>query len=331
MENDEYVRYNVIVIVRLPVLCRLFFCASCMASCLRKKGQASFVIGSFRPLDFGGAIISQPEDAFCIDISQSECYIVNNQLTKRLKTMKGGFSLLEVSGLSFHYQSHVPVLTDLTFSVSDGEIIGLLGKNGVGKTTTLKLILGLLPLEKGSICLGNYSLYRHPMQYRKQINYVSDSHDIYNNLTGKEYLNFIADMYEVPSETRGKIYTPLIEAFQVEKYLNSPIKKLSHGTKQKIAIIASLVNDPLLWVLDEPMMGLDVEAVQVLKELIKSRAACGKSVLFSSHILEICENLCDKIVIMQAGTIKKTIELRGNSSYILEDIYLEVVNDVPME
>ena len=239
--------------------------------------------------------------------------------------------MLEVSSLSFHYQSQVPVLTNLTFSVLDGEIVGLLGKNGVGKTTALKLILGLLPIEKGSVCLGNYSLDLHPMQYKKQMNYVSDSHHIYNNLTGKEYLNFIADMYEVSSETRGKIYTPLIEAFQVEKYLHRPIKKLSHGTKQKIAIIASLVNDPLLWVLDEPMMGLDVEAVQVLKELIKSRAACGKSVLFSSHILEICENLCDKIVIMQAGTIKKTIELRGNSSYILEDIYLEVVNDVPME
>ena len=240
--------------------------------------------------------------------------------------------MLEVSGLSFHYQPHVPVLTDLTFSVLDGEIVGLLGKNGVGKTTALKLILGLLPLEKGSVCLGNYSLDLHPMQYKKQMNYVSDSHDIYNNLTGKEYLNFIADMYEVPSETRSKIYTPLIEAFQVEKYLNSPIKKLSHGTKQKIAVIASLVNDPLLWVLDEPMTGLDVEAVQVLKDLIKSRAAYGKSVLFSSHILEICENLCDKIVIMQAGTLQKTIELRDNPSYIsLEDIYLEVVNDVPMD
>ena len=178
--------------------------------------------------------------------------------------------MLEVSGLSFHYQPQVPVLTELTFSVLDGEIVGLLGKNGVGKTTTLKLILGLLPIEKGSICLDSYSLDLHPMQYKKQISYVSDSHDIYNNLTGKEYLNFIADMYEVPSKTRGKIYTPLIEAFQVEKYLNSPIKKLSHGTKQKIAIIASLVNDPLLWVLDEPMTGLDVEAVQVLKKLINS-------------------------------------------------------------
>ena len=240
--------------------------------------------------------------------------------------------MLEVSGLSFHYQPHVPVLTDLTFSVLDGEIVGLLGKNGVGKTTTLKLILGLLPLEKGTICLGNYSLYLYPMRYKKQINYVSDSHDIYNNLTGKEYLNFIEDMYEVTSEKRGKSSTPLIEEFQVERFLHSPIKKLSHGTKQKITIIASLVNDPLLWVLDEPMAELDVEAVQVLKDLIKSRAAYGKSVLFSSHILEICENLCDKTVIMQAGTIKKTIELRDNSSYMsLEDIYLEVVNDVPMD
>ncbi len=239
------------------------------------------------------------------------------------------FFLLKVSGLSFHYQPQVPVLTDLTFAVLDGEIVGLLGKNGVGKTTTLKLILGLLPIEKGSIWLGNYSLEQHPMQYKKQISYVSDSHDIYNNLTGKEYLNFIADMYEVSSETRCKIYTPLIEAFQVEKYLNSPIKKLSHGTKQKIAIIASLVNDPLLWVLDEPMTGLDVEAVQVLKKLIQSRATFGKSVLFSSHILEICEKLCDKIVIMQAGMIKKTIELRDNPSETsLEDIYMEVVNDV---
>ena len=245
--------------------------------------------------------------------------------------MKGVFTLLNVSSLSFHYQPQVPVLTNLTFSVLDGEIVGLLGKNGVGKTTTLKLILGLLPIEKGSICLGSYSLDLHPLQYKKQISYVSDSHDIYNNLSGKEYLNFIADMYEVPSKTRGEIYTPLIEAFQVEKYLNSPIKKLSHGTKQKIAIIASLVNDPLLWVLDEPMTGLDVEAVQVLKKLIQSRATFGKSVLFSSHILEICENLCDKIVIMQAGMIKKTIELRDNPSETsLEDIYMEVVNDVPM-
>lgn len=105
------------------------------------------------------------------------------------------------------------------------------------------------------------------MQYKKIINYVSDNHDLYNNLTGNEYLNFIADMYEVPATIRKQIYIPLINEFQVEKYLSQPIKKLSHGTKQKIAIISSLVNDPILWVLDEPMTGLDVEAVQVLKKL----------------------------------------------------------------
>lgn len=234
--------------------------------------------------------------------------------------------MLQVSNLSFHYQPNVPVLTNLTFSVPDGEIVGLLGKNGVGKTTTLKLILGLLPIEKGTITLEKYSLDTHPLQYKKRINYVSDNHEIYNNLTGKEYLNFIADMYEVSTETRTKIYAPLIKVFQVEKYLNQPIKKLSHGTKQKIAIISSLVNDPQLWVLDEPMTGLDVEAVQALKKIIKSRKDSQKSVLFSSHILEICEKVCDKVAIMQSGTIKKTITLHENPLNItLEDIYIESV------
>ena len=234
--------------------------------------------------------------------------------------------MLQVSNLSFHYQPNITVLNNLTFSVPDGEIVGLLGKNGVGKTTTLKLILGLLPIEKGTITLGKYSLDTHPLQYKKRINYVSDNHGIYNNLTGKEYLNFIADMYEVSTETRTKIYAPLVKVFQVEKYLNQPIKKLSHGTKQKIAIISSLVNDPQLWVLDEPMTGLDVEAVEALKKLIKSRKDSQKSVLFSSHILEICEKVCDKVAIMQSGTIKKTITLHENPLNItLEDIYIESV------
>lgn len=234
--------------------------------------------------------------------------------------------MLQVSNLSFHCQPNITVLNNLTFSVPDGEIVGLLGKNGVGKTTTLKLILGLLPIEKGTITLGKYSLDTHPLQYKKRINYVSDNHGIYNNLTGKEYLNFIADMYEVSTETRTKIYAPLVKVFQVEKYLNQPIKKLSHGTKQKIAIISSLVNDPQLWVLDEPMTGLDVEAVQALKKIIKSRKDSQKSVLFSSHILEICGKVCDKVAIIQSGTIKKTITLHDNPPNItLEDIYIESV------
>lgn len=234
--------------------------------------------------------------------------------------------MLQVSNLSFHYQPSTPILTNLTFSVPDGEIVGLLGKNGVGKTTALKLILGLLPIEKGTITLGKYSLDTHPLQYKKRVNYVSDSHEIYHNLTGKEYLNFIADMYEVSTETRTNIYTPLIKVFQVEKYLNQPIKKLSHGTKQKIAIMASLVNDPQLWILDEPMTGLDVEAIQVLKRIMKSRKNGQRSVLFSSHILEVCEKVCDKVIIMQSGTIKKTITLHDSPLDVsLEDIYIKYV------
>lgn len=240
--------------------------------------------------------------------------------------------MLQVSNLSFHYQPHTDILNNLTFCIPEGVIVGLLGKNGVGKTTTLKLILGLLPLEKGTITLENYSLDTHPLQYKMRINYVSDNHDIYNNLTGEEYLNFIADMYEVPTTIRKQIYIPLIEEFQVEKYLHQPIKKLSHGTKQKIAIISSLVNDPLLWVLDEPVTGLDVVAVHVLKRIIKSRTNSKKSVLFSTHILEICENLCDRIIIMQSGAIKKTIILQDNPlDNPLENIYKEVINDDLLE
>lgn len=236
--------------------------------------------------------------------------------------------MLQVSDLSFHYDPHIPILNNLSFYISEGEIVGLLGKNGVGKTTTLKLILGLLPIEKGTITLENYILDTHPFQYKKIINYVSDHHDLYNNLTGNEYLNFIADMYEVPATIRKQIYIPLINEFQVEKYLSQPMKKLSHGTKQKIAIISSLVNDPILWVLDEPMTGLDVEAVQILKKIIKSRTNSKKSVLFSTHILEMCESLCDRIIIMQSGTIKKAITFKDNPLEIpLERIYSEVIND----
>ncbi len=236
--------------------------------------------------------------------------------------------MLKVSNLSFHYEPQIPILDNLSFQISEGEVVGLLGKNGIGKTTTLKLILGLLPMEKGTVTLENSSLDTYPLKYKMKINYVSDNHDLYNNLTGNEYLNFIADMYEVPTSNRKQIYLPLIEEFQIEKYLNQPIKRLSHGTKQKIAIISSLVNDPLLWVLDEPMTGLDIEAVQVLKGIIKSRTNSKKSVLFSTHILEMCKNLCDRIIIMQSGTIKKTIILKDSPLDIpLESIYREVVND----
>lgn len=240
--------------------------------------------------------------------------------------------MLHVSNLSFQYQSYVPVVSDLTFSVPDGMVVGLLGKNGAGKTTTLKLILGLLPMLSGTITLDVYSLEKHPLAYKMKIGYVSDNHEIYGNLTGIEYLNFIADMYEVPTNTRKQIYGPLVKAFQVEEYLPRTIKKLSHGTKQKIAIIASLVNDPQLWVLDEPMTGLDVEAVQVLKNLIKSRAYDGKSVLFSSHILELCEKLCDDVIILHHGSIKRVLTLHDctlNTS--LEDLYLEVIGNESLD
>lgn len=170
------------------------------------------------------------------------------------------------------------------------------------------------------------------MKYKSLINFVSDNHEIYNNLTGNEYLNFIADMYDVSRSSREKIYIPLITAFQIESYLKQPIKNYSHGTKQKISIIASLVNDPQLWVLDEPMTGLDIEATQILKKLIKDRAVKGKSILFSTHILEICEKLCDIVAFIKDGKIETIMTLQDNySDTPLEKIYREVMNDIVLE
>lgn len=240
--------------------------------------------------------------------------------------------MLQVSNLSFQYQPHSPIVHQLSFLVPDGAVVGLLGKNGAGKTTTLKLILGLLPMQDGTVTLDASSLGEQPLCYKMKVGYVSDNHEIYNNLSGTEYLNFIADMYEVPTAIRTQRYTPLIQAFQIEAHLPKAVKKLSHGTKQKMAIIASLVHDPQLWVLDEPMTGLDVEAVQVLKQLICSRASRGKSVLFSSHILELCEKLCDEVIILHHGRIKRTLMLHdGMVDTSLEDLYLEVIDDEPLD
>lgn len=236
--------------------------------------------------------------------------------------------MLQIKNLSFEYQVGTLILDDLHLLVPRGKVVGLLGKNGAGKTTVLKLILGLLPIGKGEIFLQNYSLQRQPLDYKKRISYVSDNHELYNSLTGNEYLNFIADMYDVSSLQREQIYLQLIKDFVVEKYLKQPIKNLSHGTKQKFAIIASLVNDPQLWILDEPMTGLDVEAAFILKKLMQERTKKGDSILFSSHVLDVCEKICDEIAFLKNGKIEKYSNLNSTiSDFSLEEFYMEVMGN----
>lgn len=236
--------------------------------------------------------------------------------------------MLKVKDVLFRYDRQAePIINNLSLEVAAGSICGLLGPNGAGKTTTIQLILGLLKADKGMISIQGRTLADDPVAYKKGVGYVSDSHSIYDSLTGQEFLNFMADMYEVSAARRVAVYEPLIEEFQVKTNLNRPIKSYSHGTRQKFSIMASLVHDPPLWILDEPMTGLDIEASSVLKRRIREHREKGCTVIFSSHLLEICEQLCDTIAIIHQGECRHTaaVKNRAEGEKSLEQLYLEVV------
>lgn len=237
--------------------------------------------------------------------------------------------MLTVDNVTFQYNLQTaPAADRLSFQIDGGTICGLLGPNGAGKTTAIQLILGLLKPDHGSIELYGQSLHRDPKAYKSAIGYASGSHHIYDGLTGKEYLNFMADMYGVSATRRSEVYSTLTEQFQLQPHLHKPIGSCSYGTQQKLFITASIVHDPRLWILDEPLTGLDVESVLVLKLLMKSHAERGHIVLFSSHILEVCESLCDRILIIKQGKILHTSFLDEHAQQggrTLEELYLEVI------
>lgn len=239
--------------------------------------------------------------------------------------------MLEIKQISFSYEkTRDRTVNNLNIKLNPGDICALLGPNGAGKTTTIKLILGLLKADEGTIEIKGVDIYENVLKFKSSIGYVSDNHEIYDNLTGIEYLNFIADAYGVSLKDRKNIYQELLPLFKMEKNVNNKIRSYSHGMKQKIAIIASLVHTPDLWILDEPMSGLDIESNFVLKNLIKAHAAKGKVVLFSTHILEVCERLCNKIIIIKNGRVIYQEYVHENEEYKiknLEEIFLEMTDD----
>ncbi|GFI30071.1 ABC-type transporter ATP-binding protein EcsA [Lachnospiraceae bacterium] len=239
--------------------------------------------------------------------------------------------MLEIKQISFSYEkTRDRTVNNLNIKLNPGDICALLGPNGAGKTTTIKLILGLLKADEGTIEIKGVDIYENVLKFKSSIGYVSDNHEIYDNLTGIEYLNFIADAYGVSLKDRKNIYQELLPLFKMEKNVNNKIRSYSHGMKQKIAIIASLVHTPDLWILDEPMTGLDIESNFVLKNLIKAHAAKGKVVLFSTHILEVCERLCNKIIIIKNGRVIYQEYVHENEEYKiknLEEIFLEMTDD----
>jgi len=227
-------------------------------------------------------------------------------------------------------KTNTRAVSDLTLTINNGEIFGFLGPNGAGKTTTIKLLTGILTPDEGSITVDGFSLKDDPISAKKRISFVPDTPETFSKLKASEYINFIADVYGIPTEERQQRIKKFTEMFGISDVLKSPISSFSHGMKQKLFLTASLVTDPDNWILDEPMVGLDPESAFKLKELMRERASAGKTVFFSTHVMEVAEKLCDRIGIIKKGKIvfcgtqEELKAHHGGASKTLEQIFLEL-------
>lgn len=232
-------------------------------------------------------------------------------------------------------KSKVKALDDLTLHVNKGEIFGFIGPNGAGKTTTIRLLTGILTPDSGSIRIGGYDMARDSLEAKRLIGFVPDNQEMYDRLTGLEYLQFLADIYQVDSAQRKAHLEKYLSLFQLEDAAGQQIRSYSRGMKQKLTIIGALIHKPPLWVLDEPMTGLDPMAVHLLKEEMRAHCDAGNTVFFSTHVLDVAERLCDRIAIIAKGKLLAvgTLEsLRsGEQGASLEEVFLEMVSETAGE
>ena len=225
------------------------------------------------------------------------------------------------------YQANqTPAVENLSLEVKPGEIFGFLGPNGAGKSTTIKMVSGILTPNQGSITVCGVDMVRDPVEAKLNIGYVSDNHSVYERLTGLEYLNFMADIYGISAEERKRKIEQYLTVFELTDAARRQIKSYSHGMKQKICIAGALVHSPKLWILDEPMTGLDPQSAFHLKTMMREHCEQGNTVFFSSHVLDVVERVCDRIGIIDKGRLVAvgTIdELRAQGSS-LEQFFLNL-------
>ena len=214
---------------------------------------------------------------------------------------------------------------DLSLEIAPGEIYGFIGHNGAGKTTTLKSVVGIQQFDAGEITIGGISLKKDPLACKRQLAYIPDNPDLYEFMTGIQYLNFIADVFAVEADVRQERIRKYAELFELTGDLGQPIAAYSHGMKQKLAIISAWIHEPKLILMDEPFVGLDPKASHLLKGMMRELCDRGGAIFFSTHVLEVAEKLCDKVAIIKGGKLIRSgtmEEVKGDDS--LEEVFLEL-------
>ena len=232
--------------------------------------------------------------------------------------------MLRISHLTKTYGSKTAV-SDLTLHIAPGEIYGFIGHNGAGKTTTIKSCCGILPFDQGEILVDGISVKEDPLACKKRIAYIPDNPDLYEFLTGFQYLNFIADVFAIPKDERKRRIDQYAEVFSLTGDLGQPVSSYSHGMKQKLAILSALIHQPRLLMMDEPFVGLDPSASHQLKTIMRELCNQGCAIFFSTHVLEVAEKLCDKVAIIRGGKLVAAgsmEDVKGDAS--LEEVFLEL-------
>lgn len=235
--------------------------------------------------------------------------------------------MLKIINLSKSYKNK-KAIENISIEVKKGEVFGFIGHNGAGKTTTIKSIVGIHNFEEGDILINSKSIKENPIECKKDIAYIPDNPDIYESLTGIQYLNFIADIFKVSKNEREKKIKYYSEKFEINRALGDLISSYSHGMKQKLVIISALIHSPKVLILDEPFVGLDPKASFILKEIMREFCNNGGCIFFSTHVLEVAEKICDKIGIIKGGKLMaygKINKVIGDKS--LENIFMEMVEN----
>lgn len=234
------------------------------------------------------------------------------------------------------YSTKIKAVDSIDLEVRDGEIFGFLGPNGAGKTTTIKMITGILTPDKGEIWINHHNMAQAPLAAKKTFGYVPDDPNVFPRLKAIEYLQFMGNVYDVPSDLRMQRISKMAARFALTDALSDRIQSFSHGMRQKLMIVAALLHSPDVWILDEPMTGLDPRSSFQLKEMMREHADAGKSVFFSTHVLDVAERVCDRVAVIDRGRILfcgtiMAMREHFQSSDSLEAMFLELVKDEEQE